>query len=248
MLVKKKSNPWKKIAKTVILLSPVIIFVYIIFFTPILKIQAVEINGVGAGDEEINEYLGEETVGSNIIFWKPERFIRDDEDLTKKLATFQISKEFFKRKIIVDISERNRKLIWCFDKTDSCFWVDEDGVLFEKAPKTSGNLIYAITDEGDRSPEIGARIISEPLWMNLNKILVIISDLNIPVISIKVEDIKFRELLVDSVNGPKIIFGLNIDTAFMKTALTSLKENKASWQNTKSLNLTVHGRAYTTSH
>ncbi len=245
MLVKKKSQPARKIVKTAMLLAPLVILVYIIFFTPILKIQAVEVKGVGASTEEINEYLGAETVGSNIIFWSPKRIIKEDEDLTKKLATFKIDKEFWKRKIVINISERHQKLIWCFKSTDSCFWIDEDGVLFDKAPKTSGNLIYAITDEGNRKPEIGARVIDESLWLNLNKIITIIADLNIAVDSLTIEDIKFRELIADSVNGPKIIFGLNIDPEFMRTALTSLKENKTSWQNTYSLNLTVHGRAYT---
>lgn len=245
MLVKKKSNPWRKIARTVILLTPVFTLTYIIFFTPILKIQAIEINGEGASEEEINEYLGAGTVGANIIFWRPKKFTSDEADLTKKLATFHINREFFKRKIVVDISERKKKLIWCFEKTDSCFWIDEDGVLFEAAPKTSGNLIYSITDATDRSPEIGARIIEESLWINLNSILSIIAELNIAVSNAKVENIRLRELRAEAVNGPEIIFGLNIDTDFMKTALTSLKANKASWQNTRSVNLTVPGRAYT---
>ena len=142
MLVKKRSNPAKYIARSVIPLVVIFAVGYIIFFTPILQIQAVEINGVGASADEINKYLGKDTAGSNILFWKPERMVMEGEhDITKKLATFQIRKSYFERKIIVNMSERDRKLIWCYDVTDSCFWVDEDGVLFEEAPKTSGNLI-----------------------------------------------------------------------------------------------------------
>ena len=75
--------------------------------------------------------------------------------------------------------------------------------------------------------------------------MAITDELNIPVKNANIEDVKFRELIVNTVNGPKIIFGLNIDPDFTKTALASLRENKVSWEKTATVNLTVHGRAYT---
>lgn len=244
MLVKKKSNHGLKIVRGLVPLLVVIFAIYIIFFTPIFVIQAIEINGSGAPAEEINAYIGEDAVGSNIIFWNPKRAVEEQgNDITKKLAAFQIRKSYFKRQIIINISERDKKLIWCYEAIGECFWADDDGILFDSAPKTSGNLIYSVHDGTSKEPEIGARVIDEAFWINLNKIFSILSYLNVSVESATIENIKFRELVVATANGPKIVFGLNIDPDFAKTALSSLQ--KAGWEKIRTINLTVHGRAYT---
>lgn len=248
-MVKKKSRPLRKIAKTSAFLLPLGLLAYVLFFTPIFKIQAVEIEGEGATEEEINKYLGEGTVGANILFWQPARLVQEEEgDITKKLAYFKLDKSILKRTIIVNIEDRERKLIWCYKEVESCFWVDKDGILFEASPTPSGNLIPSIEEASKTVPDIGTRVISEDLWVNLVRILGILDELKLPVEKAAIDNIKYRELIVYSVDGPKIIFGLDISPEFTKTALSSLRSsgNISSWGKIATINLTVEGRAYTT--
>lgn len=248
-MVKKKSRPLRKIARISAFLLPMGFLLYVLFFTPLFEIQAVEIMGEGATEEEINKYLGEDTVGANILFWRPAKLVEEAEgDITKKLAYFNVDKSIFKRKIIVNIENRERKLIWCYKETESCFWADKDGILFEASPTPSGNLIPSVEEVSPAAAEIGTRVISEDLWVNLVRILGILDELKLPVEKATIENIKYRELIVYSVNGPKIIFGLDISPEFTKTALNSLRSagNISAWGKLATVNLTVEGRAYTT--
>ena len=219
MLVKKKLSRTARIFKFIILLVSAGFAAYFVYFSPIFRITGLEIVGDGASSSEVNAYLGD-LIGSNIIFWRPNGATAD---LSKKLAHLEVRKDFLNRQIIVAISERDKLLIWCYVKTDSCFWVDKSGTIFDEAPKSNGSLIYVVEDATDIKPVIGNSALDQSLFSNLVRVLDILKALKLPVQAMNIDDAKFRELVVYLINGPKIVFGLSINPDFMETALSSLK-------------------------
>ena len=213
--------------------------IYLIWYSPVFIVQKVDVKGVNMSQDEILDILGADTIGSNILFWRRQT----EHVLDPRFDTFNMRKNYFKRTVQVTATEREKSFAWCFEASGDCFWTDKTGFIFSPAPASSGGLITVISDWREMPPGIGGYVLPASMNENLNSIIAIIGRLDLSVDSIKIENIKLRELLISASNGPRIIFSLSIDPDFTETAIRSLMESK-SWTATKTLNLTVPGRAY----
>lgn len=231
---------WLKLIFVITALSAVIAgAVYLVWFSPVFKIRAVELKGETLSDAERAEFLGTDVIDSNIIFWQPNLASVSNS----RFESVDIKKSYFKRTIVVMAKEREKNLIWCFTSNSNCFWVDHAGLIFGHAPSSSGELIELVNDARENPPDIGAYVLPADMMGNMHLILAIINKLELPTENIKIEDIKRREVVVYAVNGPKIIFSLSINPDFTETAIRDLMKS-STWGKIKTLNLTVYGRAY----
>lgn len=213
--------------------------VYLVWFSPVFVIQKIIVKGVELRDEEVDNLLGKGVVGSNMLFWRPD----PARPALPRFSTIDIRKNYFSRAIEIDAKERNKSLIWCFEIDESCYWVDETGYIFSPAPLSSGGLITAVFDRRAPALEIGTHVLSDEMYSTMRGILAILDRTNLPVDSIRIENIKLREVVVRVSGGPRIVFSLAIDPDFTEAAINSLLKS-GSWKNIKNLNLTVYGRAY----
>lgn len=134
---------------------------YIFLFSPLFKIQAVEVAG--------NKEVGSEEIKNNFnygnIFLTTESKIRDN--LIKKIpkiSDLEIKKNLIKRTIKLTIKERGRLGIVCQikeEEMENCFYIDNQGIIFEQAPQTSGSLILLIKDFSQREFYLGKKIFEQ---------------------------------------------------------------------------------------
>lgn len=236
-MVKKKSSLRSKLKW---LILPIILggLAYLVFYSPVFAITKIDVVGSGVTPDDIVKYLGAGTVGSNILFWQP----ATDIDALKP-PIFTLRKNYFNRTITLNVIERDKALVWCYEKNKNCFWVDQNGVIFQNAPDTSGNLIKVVDDYTDRSGNIGDTILPADFTANFMRILTVIDKLNLSIQEIRLENLNYRELIVLLNSGPKIIFSLELDPAFTEAGIKEYKDS-SSWSRIKSINLTVDGRAY----
>ena len=121
-------------------------------------------------------------------------------------ANLTVEKNLLARTIALTVEKRSRSGIWCgrtpapretaLETTETisrpassrCFWFDErDGVLFEEAPETTGQLIPSIQETTAELPPLGTPFIKASAFLNLQAIIAAFAR----------EEIGFRELMLD---------------------------------------------------
>ena len=226
--------------KLVIGIVAIILFaagiVYLIYFSQLFNIQNITVNGINTLSEED---LGVYRAG-NIIFWKLDKRVSN----IPQLASINIRKDFLKREIVVDVTERNKDIIWCLEKSGQCFWVDENGFIFNTAPNPTGALIVkAVKDYSDRTLSIGNKVLPDEMFKNLELIFKILRDTNLPISEMKIANLKFEEITAITNGGPMIYFSLSVNPSFSVSVLESLKQS-SRWGKMRYLDLRVANRAY----
>ena len=249
MLVRKRYNLGLRI-KIVVLLALILGGAgYIVFYSPVFKIAEVNVAIAGSDAAKFSDLIGPDPHGQNLIFWSP--LLNAGEH--PEIKDLKITKNYFNRSIEVTGSIRNKKIIWCFialrdsksetGNTNKCFWTDETGYIFAEAPTIEGAAIKMVNDYRPAPLGLGDIVLPTEMFNNLNSVLNILTEFNLPVTDVRLEDIKLREFAVNLEHGPKIIFSLEADPEFIKPAISSLMKSN-SWSKINSLNLTVEGRAY----
>lgn len=73
------------------------------------------------------------------------------------LTDVSVSKNYFTRNITITARERKKIALWCEFK-DTCWWFDEEGVVFLEGPVTQGQLIDKITSRSSHAILLGKKI------------------------------------------------------------------------------------------
>jgi len=181
----------------------------------------------GVASEIFQKYTSR-LLGFNNIFSWPSGEIHIDNPL---IADASITKDIWRRKIKINISERKKYGAWC--EQEKCFWFDENGVIFEPAPESEGKLIFKIKSNSS--------IVGPDLFKNLKKILENIKD------DFLFEDFYFDDKGLDLktkiINGPNLIFNLRFDPETNLAALKEMKKRK-EWPNFKVIDLKISGKVF----
>lgn len=211
--------------------------VYLIWFTPAFEIQAIEVNGGTPPQQEIFK----QKTSNNLLFWKPPIKQKD----YPQLAKLEVKKDFIERKIVVNLEERKKEMIWCLVKKERCLWIDNTGFAFAEAPFTTGTLveIKVIEDYSDREIKTGDYTLQPKNFENLKNALTVISELKLPTTEIKIENIDYKEVAVDLSSGPDLYFSLLFDPRFSKSVIEKLKSS-SEWSSLRYVDFRVENRAY----
>ncbi|MBI2013121.1 MAG: hypothetical protein HYS88_01605 [Candidatus Colwellbacteria bacterium] len=211
--------------------------VYLIWFTPAFQIQVIEVNGGTPAQQEI---LKQKT-NNNLLFWKPPINQSDYPHIAK----LEVKRNFFERKIVVNLEERQKEIIWCLEKTQQCLWVDGTGFAFTSAPFTTGTLVEVkvVRDYSERVVKIGENTLPPKNFANLASAMNALRELNLPVEEVKIENIDYKEVTADLSSGPDIYFSLLFDPGFARDVVEKLKAS-GEWNTLRYLDLRVENRAY----
>lgn len=211
--------------------------IYLIWFTSTFQIQAIEVSGGTPAQQEV---LKQKT-SNNLLFWKPPINQKD----YPQIAKLEVKRNFVERKILVNLEERRKEMIWCLEKIQQCLWVDSDGFAFTPAPFTTGTLVEVkvIRDYSDREVRVGENAINPKYFKNLKAALELLVELNLPVNEVKVENIDYKEAVADLSSGPDIHFSLLFDPGFARDVIEKLKSSN-EWNILRYVDLRVENRAY----
>jgi len=73
------------------------------------------------------------------------------------LADVSVSKNYFTRVITVSARERTKVALWC-NANITCWWFDEQGIVFLEGPSTQGQLINKIISKSSEQITLGKEI------------------------------------------------------------------------------------------
>ena len=108
--------------------------------------------------------------------------------------------------------------------SESCYWFDETGFLFERAFDAEGNLLLAAHDYSQKDPGLGQTILPIRFVPNLLSVFAILQASGLRLKEIRLNDIGLEELRVTTYNGPDIYFSLRFpadDTLSILNNLTA---------------------------
>lgn len=196
---------------------------YLIIYSSFFQIAKIQANnGEEQNKEQLIQGLKEFFKTNNILVWnnKTEDFLKSNP----QIADLSIKKNYFKQEIMIDFHNREKFGIWCGES--DCFWFDKDGVIFEKAPKVEGEMIYLVNDSSQRPLSIGSQIIEKNLFENLRKIFEVLDKAELNIKTIYLENFDLQEVLVKPAifSLPKIYFSLRFDPSFSLAAIEELKK------------------------
>ena len=217
--------------------------VYVLFFSPIFKIKEVLISG----NQKISSDEIKNSLICNNIFLTTTKSVKSQ--LLQKfpeIMDLKISKNIFNKKLEINIQERESIGIFCETSKDMCFYFDKNGIVFEKAPDTSGGLIDLIKDYSQKEFKIGDEVLNKDL---IDNILIIKNELfqkiGLKVASFDIDSYPVEELRVVTNESWYILFSLNRDIKSQLLALEVALDEKI--QNRSSLqyvDLRIENRIY----
>jgi len=209
----------------------------------------------------------------NILIWNNKKNDQILKTYPKLLQVL-ITKDYLERVIKIEFKEREKFGIWCqktqitrgseiinadqhadpreisdlqkeiSEGSASCWWFDKNGILFEEAPLSEGNLINKVDDFSERALKIGEPALEERLFSNLIKIFEVLEKSDLKIKSLRLEKLELQEIVANPLNNsfPKIYFSLRIDPKFAIAALESLKN--LGLERIEYIDLRVENRAY----
>ncbi len=129
--------------------------IYFFLFFPLFQTQSITVeNTKNLNENALIEYIDERLnkkilfLNSRSIFLFSENAMRND--ILKKTSVIKdVSiKKFFPAEIEVKIKEREPYAVWCNSAdTMSCFYLDQQGVVFQKVERIPKNFIVFIREE-----------------------------------------------------------------------------------------------------
>jgi len=231
----------------------ILVLAYVLLLSPIFKIKEIKISGNRAiGNEEIRNSLDRFISEKFLIFFdKNNMFLATTSKLKEiifkdfpRILLLKINKNIFEKTINLEIVERKEAGIFC---RGECYYIDKDGVIFEKAPQTSGTLILAIKDNSAREVEIGKNALDKEFigaLINLREDL--LNQLGLKVLDFILESEAVKDLRVNTNEGWYILFDRSRDLKSQLQALILVLEEKikSGRKNLEYVDLRIENRVY----
>ncbi len=230
----------------ILLLIFALIF-YILAYSPVFQIREFEIAGAKRLSDQsvlnivrpivIRGKMGAFLGIKNLLIWQEK-----DLDVSKTaLLEAQVSRDWIRQTVSIQIKERERLAIWC-DQYNNCYWIDENGIMFEEAPETEGSLILTVFSNSKKTSIKGLGISEQRFIENIIKALKGISAMRLPVKKILFDE-RLQELRVETYSGPDLLLSIRFDPTSNLNSLKSLEE-KTSFSKIDYVDLRVENRLY----
>jgi 5-carboxymethyl-2-hydroxymuconate isomerase len=246
---KYKKRKSKKIL-FIIFLFVLLGIVYLLLFSPVFEVKEISIFGnQKISSDEIKNNL----ICKNIILVTSKNIKNQLSEKFPEILESKISKNFLKRKLTINITEREEIGIICsgdpaFAKASvgTCFYFDNDGIVFKNAPTTSGSLITIIQDYSNRKYAIGDKI-SEKSFIDI--ILEIsenlFAEIGLKVSNFNIDSYPIEELKATTNEGWYVLFSLKRDIKSQLLALkVALNEKIQSRTSLQYIDLRIENRIY----
>ena len=141
------------------------------------KIKDISVSGASRAEKDrVGESVRNFLDGKKAIFLSranPFFFDKDElADYLKKefppIETVLVERDFLDKKLNLTLNERKGWAVWC---AKSCFYLDNQGVLFQPAPQFFGSLILKIADERPREFSQGEQILDGNFFFSFKKFI-----------------------------------------------------------------------------
>ncbi len=260
---KKEHRRRRRIIFCVIALAVYGIFLggtWLVVRSPLFRIQNIEVNGNKSVSKDdilalINRRMSDDSFwkralgAENILAW-PKNLSSDDLRIISELKGLSIKKDYEKRSIGITVEERQPFGVWCFVKQQidannesSCWWFDDEGVLFIRALQVEGNLITVVDDYSQKNLGLGSNILPSEFIPNVFSVFKVISGSDFSIKEIRLNDINLQEVEVDTYAGPKLYFSLRFSADNALAVIQSLK-NQPGLEKLQYIDFRLENRAY----
>lgn len=261
---KKRRYGYTLLAVIVVYLLAIAV-IWFVLHAPLFRVGDITITGnrsVPAGDVAT---LLQSSVLSDHNFWRsllglknmliwPHELNAKELALVPQLASISIEKDYWTHTITATVAERQPFAIWCFVSQDSpsfststsdesCYWFDDQGVLFGKTFDTEGSLLFSIHDYSQTGLGLNNSVLPAEFLPNLISIVNVIRESGITVREIALKDIALEELDVTTYNGPDLYFSLRFPADDDLSVLQELM-TKPNFGKLQYVDFTVENRAY----
>ncbi len=183
------------------------------------------------------------------------------------LKGIEVKKSLVQRSLDIEYERRSRKGVWClqqartnadFTQTNAdnsssspresaseCWWFDENGIVFARAPTIEGNLLFRVDDYTGRTLAPGDAVLEERFITNLFRIFAFLNQSDFQVRSLRLDDLALQEISTNALNSstPKIYFSLRFDPEPDLKPLQDLAVS-STFNNIQYIDLRVENRIY----
>lgn len=233
----------------------IIIIVGFSYFTKIdkLKINNIEVLGVNIiNDKDIISFVNEEISGKYLIIFHKSNFLiyphnhiyNNLLELFPRIEELKISRNSFNN-LKIEIKERSGTYLYCGNslpenKTllgDNCYFVNNNGYIFDKAPYFSGDIYFKFYSQIDKIDPTGANLFSEDYFYKFIRFIDDIKKLGLNPVYVVMDD-KENSLYLDKKQNkinPKIIWKSedSLDVVLEDISLAMKEEEFANEINSK---------------
>lgn len=229
--------------------------VYFLFFSNVLTVKEISINGLTSLDKqnilsEINSTLESKTfkylkTQKNILFFNPSRLRGEIMAQSPVVKDLDIKKKY-PHEIVLGFTERKPVGIWCFQ--NDCYYFDKDRVTWGNAAKSSGFIFLSIQD--NRTPA-NPGAIDKDFFDAIMTVLSGITTFNVVIPDLTVKNIvipagSLSDFQVNVAQGYPLMFSLDSD---IKNQLDILKiflndKKKDPSFGPQYIDLRIDGRVY----
>lgn len=234
----------------------------------LFRIQRVSVEGLDPQDRNALLELLKKAIRTNPVrnFLGAEHYFAWPSNVelpVSALAHVNIEKRFWERAIVIRAERRKPYGVWCGEQSaaaestasdaenhasegvpPACFWFDEtEGILFEEAPETMGQLIPKLHERIMLPPQPGKPLFDARRFSYVKAIIEFLNTERIPVREFTVERL-YDELWADAVANTRIMFSLR--EAPEHSALPALRTflKTHSLHSISSIDLTVPNKLF----
>src|SRR3990167_8753180 len=141
------------------------------------KIKDISVSGASRAEkdrvgESVRNFLDEKKA---VFLSRANPFFFDKDELADYLKkefppieTVLVERDFLDKKLNLTLNERKGWAVWC---AKSCYYLDNQGVLFQPAPQFFGGLILKITDERPQDFNQGGQILDGSFFASFKKFI-----------------------------------------------------------------------------
>ena len=124
-----------------------------------------------------------------------------------------------------------------------CWWYDSGGVLFRRAPSAQGSLIPVVHDYSRSDLGLFKTVLPDALFANLLSVFDALSRAQVAAASVKLINIDFQELEVDTYSGLKFYFSLRFPADATAQVIDTLRQDN-SFGRLQYVDFRVENRVY----
>jgi cell division septal protein FtsQ len=144
-----------------------------------------------------------------------------------KIEKIDIRWDIRKATLTINIQQRTIDFLWCI-KDGGCYYMDKNGVIFEKALETQGSFLKRIVILHTKKRSLSDKVISQDKLEKIDKIFILTknkeSSISIDFLEIKEEDFSSIKIVVNE--GFYILYNLTDDFSEVLKIITEIKKQK----------------------
>ncbi|MCH7882846.1 FtsQ-type POTRA domain-containing protein [Patescibacteria group bacterium] len=115
------------------------------------------------------------------FFFSSKKLIASLKTSFPRIAEVDVRRNFFQKTLHLEVQERKPWALWCPETEPNkiettCFYIDNSGIVFQKAPVFFGDLILKIFDERDMMVKMGKPFLETEYVINLQNFIVRLND------------------------------------------------------------------------